>query len=94
MDAANLRELKLYMHVDHDHDDVIIMRLWAAAWDYLEGGGISPEDTTSLAWLAAAGLTLHWYDNPELEGTDTNISVGLRKIINQLKMKHGGDTYF
>lgn len=93
MDAQQLAELKLYMHVDHDNDDVTIKRLWSAAWEYMGNAGI-PCDESSLSWLAAAGLTLHWYDHPELEGTDTNISVGLRKIINQLKLKYGGDFYF
>ena len=94
MDEQQLRELKLYMRVFHSDDDVTIKRLWGAAKEYLEGAGIPGEDTGSLAWLAAAGLTLHWYDHPELEGTDVNISVGLRKIINQLKLKHGGVDYF
>ena len=94
MDEGQLQELKLYMHVDHDEDDVTIRRLWDAAKEYLEGAGIPGADTGSLAWLAAAGLTLHWYDHPELEGTDANVSVGLRQIINQLKLKHGGVDYF
>lgn len=93
MDADRLRELKLYMHVDHNNDDAIIKRLWFAAVGYLENAGI-PQDGTDLVWLATAGLTLHWYDNPGLEGTEESISLGLRKTINQLKMKYGGVDYF
>lgn len=93
MATDQLKELKLYMHVDHDADDVTIKRLWGAAIEYLEDGGI-PQDGSNLVWLATAGLTLHWFDHPEVEGTETNISLGLRGVINQLKMKYGGVDYF
>lgn len=93
MDADRLQELKAYMHVDHDLDDAKITRLWGAAVGYLEGAGI-PQDGSDLVWLATAGLTLHWYDHPEAEGTDTGILLGLRNIINQLKLNFGGEDYF
>ena len=93
MDADHLKELKLYMHVDHSLDDGKIQRLWGCAVEYLEGAGISQDDS-NLVWLATAGLTLHWYDHPELEGSDTNISLGLRTVINQLKLSRGGESYF
>ena len=81
--------LKQYMRVDHDDDDALIDTLWEAAWEYL---GFQ-DDGAKLSWLAAAGLTLYWYDGAPV-GTDDNISVGLRTIINQLKVKHGGVDYF
>lgn len=85
MTAEERSLLKQYMRVDHDDDDVLIDTLWEAAWEYL---GL-PDDGSKLSWLAAAGLTLYWYDGAPV-GSDDNISVGLRTIINQLKVKHGG----
>lgn len=93
MDAEKLKELKLYMHIDHSLDDSLIQRLWSAASEYLENCGI-PQSDTHLVWLATAGLTLHWYDHPETEGTDASITLGLRNVINQLKLQYGGDVYF
>ena len=84
--------LKGYMKVDHDDDDKLIQVLWEAAGEYLAKAGI-PDDGSSLYWTAAAGLTLYWYDGAPV-GTDDNISVGLRTIINQLKLDRGGDAYF
>lgn len=93
MTDAELKELKLYMHVDHDDDDIVIKRTWGAAVEYLEGAGIS-RSTSNLAWLAAAGLTLHWYENPAFTGTDISMPVGVRSAINQLKLTQGGADYF
>lgn len=85
MDTADLTRLKRYMRVDHDDDDDVITELWKAAERYLHNAGIY-DDGTSLYWLAAAGLTLHYYDSaPSVTGTGTNLPLGLRSIINQLK---------
>lgn len=88
-----LRELKRYMHVDHDDDDDLIKRTWGAAVEYLQGAGIS-QDNTDLVWLATAGLTLHWYDHPGFTGTELSMPVGVRTAINQLKLDRGGADYF
>lgn len=93
MEKTLLSELKSYMHVYHDDDDPVILRTWNAAVEYLEGGGIS-QDGSNLVWLATAGLTLHWYDNPGFIGTDIGLPLGVRTAINQLKLDRGGVDYF
>ena len=78
MAPDELQLLKQYMHVDHDDDDTLIQKLWNKAARYLEKGGAAtnnPEDN----WLAAAALTLQWYDG-------TPLAPGLQQVINQLKM--------
>ena len=78
MAPDELKLLKQYMHVDHDDDDALIQKLWNKAVRYLEKGGAvtdNPEDS----WLAAAALTLQWYDG-------TPLPPGLQQVINQLKM--------
>lgn len=93
MDKDALRELKLFMHVDHDDDDSKIPRIWGAAVEYLEGAGIQ-QDGTHLVWLVTASLTLHWYDHPEFTGTDIGMPSGVRFGLNQLKLNRGGDFHF
>lgn len=93
MDAEKFARLKRYMRVDHDDDDGLIQSLWESAVTYLGNAGI-PEDGSDLYWLAAAGLTLHWYDAaPAVTGSTENMSLGLRHIINQLKLTNGGMGY-
>lgn len=93
MDEMQLARLKRYMRVDHDDDDEIIQSIWESAVTYLGNAGI-PDDGSSLYWLAAAGLTLHWYDSaPAATGSGETIPLGLRHIINQLKLVNGGIGY-
>lgn len=93
MDEEAFRILKLYMKVFHDEDDSLILKTWGAAVEYLAGAGIQ-QDGSDRVWLATAGLTLHWYDNPGFIGTDMGLPLGVRLIINQLKMDLGGADYF
>lgn len=93
MTSKLLCRLKQYMRIDHDDDDDLIKSLWSAATSYLKNAGIV-DDGSKLYWLAAAGLTLHWYENaPAVVGSADNISLGLRHIINQLKQVNGGGDY-
>lgn len=84
--------LKQYMRVDHDDDDKLITELWNAAVEMLTGMNI-PVDIERFK-QAARALTLHWYDNPGAVGKYDLIPLGLRELINQLKMEFGGVDYF
>ena len=94
MDRDALQRLKRYMRVDHDDDDDLICRLWESSVEYLKNAGIDESSDPGLYWLAAAGLTLYWYDsNPFDSGTLESIPLGIRRVINQLKAKCGGLNY-
>lgn len=82
MDPAALARLKAYLHVDHDEDDALLMSLYASAAAYLANAGIPP-CTSPLYECAAYGLVLEWYDGGTTSGA---VTVGLRQIINQLKL--------
>lgn len=82
MDTETLSRLKQHLRIDHDEDDGYLCMLYAAATEYLTGAGILPS-ASNLYWLAAAGLVLEWYDAGT---TATGLSVGLRQVINQLKL--------
>ena len=78
MPPEELKLLKQYMHVDHDDDDGLIQKLWEKAKRYLVKAGALTNDPND-SWLAAAGLTLQWYDG-------TPLPEGLQQVINQLKL--------
>jgi uncharacterized phage protein (predicted DNA packaging) len=84
--------LKQYMRVDHNDDDNLIKSLWNAAVEMLTGMNIP--DSIERFKQAARSLTLHWYDNPGAVGKYDLIPLGLRELINQLKMEFGGVDYF
>lgn len=79
MDAADLKLLKQYMHVDHDDDDDLIRQLWSDSNQYLNRGGAVTDDPGD-SWYAAAALTLQKYDG-------TPLPDGVQRVINQLKLE-------
>lgn len=83
----NLADLKGYMKVDHNQDDLLIGQLASAAEAYLAGAGVLPETSpAALYQLAFYGLVLHWYDNRNVIAYyRSEIPLGTRQIINQLK---------
>lgn len=92
MHSEEFALLKQYMRVDHDDDDKLITELWNAAVEMLTGMNIP--DGIERFKQAARALTLHWYDNPGAVGKYDLIPLGLRELINQLKMEFGGVDYF
>lgn len=82
MDSDALARLKAYLHMDHSEDDTLLSSLYASAVAYLGNAGI-PLRESPLYELAAFGLVLEWYDSGTTNGA---ITVGLRQIINQLKL--------
>lgn len=83
-----LADCKLYMRVDGADEDELISDLYRAAQEYLARAGICcTEDNASSYALAVHSLTLHYYDHRDAVGTEAGIPVGLRPIINQLKLE-------
>lgn len=93
MDAIELALLKSHMRVDHDDDDDRIIALWDAAVEYLTGDAAGQSESP-LFWLAAATLTLHWYDNPGFVGTDIGLPTGGRTVVTRVKLDQGSADYF
>lgn len=74
--AEDLLDLKAYMHVDHDDDDLLIMRLWSIAEQYI---GADAHMASDSGFLCKAALVLQWYDGAPLPP-------GAQQLINQLKL--------
>lgn len=84
-----LADVKAYMQVTDDGDDALITSLIEAAEGYLADAGIRPSEPVDARYaLAVSALTLHWYDNRQAVDTNlTDLPLGLRQVINQLKAK-------
>ena len=85
---SNLEDVKAYM-IAPDDDDTLITSLIEAAEGYLADAGIHPGEPADARYaLAVSALTLHWYDNRQAVDTNlTDLPLGLRQVINQLKAK-------
>lgn len=87
--SCDLEAVKTYMQVTDDGDDALITTLIEAAESYLTDAGIHPGEPADARYtLAVSALTLHWYDNRQAVDIDlTDLPLGLRQVINQLKAK-------
>lgn len=86
-DTGRLEACKKYMRVDGEDEDDVILALMSAAQAYLERAGITPERSPAAQYdLALWGLTLHYYDHREAVGSEAAFPIGLRPVINQLKL--------
>lgn len=82
-----LAAVKRYMRIDGTEDDAVIEALYNAAVLYLKHSGIGdPTSDPALYNLAVWSLTLHYYDHRDAVGNEASFPIGLRPIINQLKM--------
>ena len=84
---AQLANAKTYMRVEGNDEDAVIKSLLAAAALYLQNAGIEePDEDAELYNLALWSLTLHYYDHRDSVGNEASLPIGLRPIINQLKL--------
>lgn len=84
---ARLEACKRYMRLDGDEEDDVVFALMTAAQAYLEKAGIVPGRAPAAQYnLALWGLTLHYYDHREAVGNESAFPIGLRPVINQLKL--------
>ena len=84
MKSAELAALKAHCHIDHNGDDAQLTALYDAAVEYMEGAGVpTPSQKCERYTLCVFALVNDWYDGTASLGSCT---VGLRQLINQLKM--------
>lgn len=80
-----VKQVKNYLRIDEDYDDVLIETLIKSAETYLENAGVKISYEVELYCLAIKMLVLHWYENRTVIGKADNIGFGLESIISQLK---------
>ncbi len=78
-------EIKNYLRVDEDYDDILIQTLIKSAESYISNAGVCVSYEVELYSLAIKMLVLHWYENREVSGASEQIPFGLDNIIIQLK---------
>lgn len=90
----DLEELKLFLRVDGEEEDLLIESLKIGAEEYLTNAGINKDYSKQLYKLAIKILVTHWYENRAVENIGKNVSkitFGLDTIILQLKYIQGDD---
>jgi uncharacterized phage protein (predicted DNA packaging) len=91
----DLEELKLFLKIDDNEEDILIQGLQLSAEEYLANVGVIKDYTKELYKLAIKILVTHWYENRAVETVGKNvskISFGLDTIILQLKYNQGDAT--
>ncbi len=79
-----LDELKLYLRIDHDDEDILLDTILKSAEEYLKNAGCIVTQG-ELYSLALKILVSHWYENREVVGKAEKLAHSLDSIITQLK---------
>lgn len=91
----DLQELKLFLKLDDNEEDVLIQSLQLAAEEHMSNAGVIKNYSKELYKLAIKMLVSHWYENREVEMIGKNVSkiaFGIDTIIIQLKYTQGDET--
>lgn len=81
----DLEDIKLYLRVDHDEEDNLLLSLQKASEEYLYNAGCVKNYDNDLYRIAIKMLINHWYDNRGIIGVSDHISHSLESIIYQLR---------
>lgn len=86
-----LEELKQYLRIDSDDEDVTLLILQLEAEEYLLGAGISKDYTKNRYKLAIMLLVADGYENRQVRLYDkiSTVSDRLSRLILQLQMEEG-----
>lgn len=80
-----LEELKLFLKVDSEDEDVLVTSLQLAAEEYLANAGITKDYLKELYKLAIKLLVGHWFENREVIGKADKLAFSLSSMIIQLR---------
>ena len=81
-------EIKEYLRIEHDEDDLMIETLITRAKIYIQNGVGKLDDKNELFKMAITVLVGHWYDNRELSrigNASYSIPHSFEAIIQQLR---------
>lgn len=84
----DLKELKEYLRIDFEEDDILLQTLLLASEEYLLNTGIKKDYKKFLYGLAVKILVKHWYDNRDciVAGNINNkLEYSLNAILTQLR---------
>lgn len=81
----NIEDMKQYLRIDDDSDDLLLDGLVFAAKNYMSNAGVQEKSENDLYDLSIKLLVSHWYENREVTGTANKLAFSLESIIVQLK---------
>lgn len=82
----NIEDIKQYLRLDDDSDDLLLDGLIFAAKNYMSNAGVQEKnEENDLYDLCIKLLVSHWYENREVTGTTNKLAFSLESIIVQLK---------
>ena len=92
----DLLELKQYLRIDHDEDDLMLQSFQGVAQEYIKNSVGAIDIENQLYKLAESLLVGHWYENREVTRIGNNsydLPYSFESIIYQLKYCYPvGDT--
>lgn len=83
-----LEDLKLYLRVDSDDEDLDLAPMLEAAQQYLKNAGVNIDQDNKLVDLCIKILVSHWYENRGIVNvgvTTEKLDYTIDNIITQLK---------
>lgn len=83
-----LKDIKEFVRVDFEEDDILLQTLIYAAEEYLLNAGIEKDYSKNLYKLAISLLVKHWYDNRDsvvIGSVTKKLEFSLNAILTQLK---------
>lgn len=83
----DIYEIKEFLIIEHEDDDLLLESLKLAAEEYLDNAGVRKDYTKELYKLAIKMLINHWYGNREIVGEAKELSFSLKSIIIQLNYR-------
>ena len=81
----DLEELKLFLRIDGNDENLLIQGLQSAAEEYMLNAGVYKDYTKFLYSLAVKMLVGHWYENRSVVGKADKLAFSLDTMILQLK---------
>ena len=81
----DIKDIKLFLRIDHDEEDDFLQGLLKASELYLENAGCKTNYDNELYSLAVKLLVSHWYENRCITGNLGYLEFSLNSIITQLR---------
>jgi len=82
---VGIEELKLFLRIDGNDEDLLIQSLQSAAEEFMLNAGVYKNYDKFLYILSIKMLVGHWYENRSALGKADKLSFSLDSIILQLK---------
>ena len=85
-----LEAVKLYLRIDHNHEDELLRGLIVAAVSFIKSGtGVEVREDNEKGMLIVKFLVAHWYENRQLAGQGSELPFSVTALMLQLETEKG-----